>query len=115
MKTFLLVTLVAALLLFGCTGGNSASKANEPFNAEVRFQFNGNLMTATITNRNTYNWTNLQVIADDYYPCKLNTGTTLAPNDQTYVVICSDTKNPPLTVFSKLDVKTDQGEQVYVR
>jgi len=104
------------LFMSGCTNSSNPEDGvgSERLNAEVRFSLN---QLTTVTNRNTYNWTNLSIIADDYYLCEISPNPTkLEPDEQVYVLICKDKKNRQLTDgFSKIKIMTDQGEVTYTR
>jgi len=119
MERIFLISLLIGLIFFsGCCGstGNSTSSNGEPINAEIRYEITTAGMSSTITNRNTYNWTGLQVFADDYYNCKLSSnGQIIYPGKQAFVLYCQDNSGNIISSWSKMKIKTDQGEQQYTR
>lgn len=86
-----------------------------PFNAEATVM---NEMMVNIINRNDYNWTNVKIVANDYYTCI--EGTTFESGEQwrlqTYQ--CKDSQGRGnigiLTPLEKIEIIADQGSQTFV-
>jgi len=117
MKRYWLLILLILFLFFyfiGKSPSNEDSNSNKlaSLQAEINIV---NEMMIDIINRNTYEWTNVKIVANDYYTCI--EGMTLEPNRQfdlkTYQ--CKDSQGQGsigiLTPLEKIKIITDEGSK----
>jgi len=119
---WIVVALIVLLFLFGIWNNskedkktNSDAQKYERLEAEVNIM---NELMVDIVNRNDYEWTNMKVIANDYYTCI--EGMNLKPNEKwtlkTYW--CKDSQGNggigTLTSLEKIDLICDEGSKTFI-
>ena len=120
MKRYWLLILLILFLFFyfiGKSPSNEDSNSNKlaSLQAEINIV---NEMMIDIINRNTYEWTNMKVIANDYYVCikEMNLGPNGKWNLKTYW--CKDSKgdgNIGISIpLEKIEIITDQGSKTVI-
>ena len=97
------------------TSQNDYPEKLAKFEAEVILM---NEMMVEIINRNDYEWTNMQVLANDYYICIEGMG--LEPNEKWTLQThwCKDSKGDGsigiTKTLEKIEIISDQGSEIFV-
>lgn len=102
------IIFIIWIIFFSGGGSNDSSTSSNkpaPFQAEVNI-FSEQMIN--IINRNDYTWTNMKVIANDYYACVEEM--TLEPNEKwtLQTLGCLGVMGP---LLEKIEIITDQGSQ----